>query len=64
MAKEDFRADTVNIDIMTVNRQSISVYRKHIIGITVTDTNNMTKSFNIPFIVTDIKHYKIILDYL
>ena len=64
MAKEDFWADTINVDIMAVNRQSINIYKKHTIEVAVTDINNMTKSSNILFIITDVKYYKAILDYL
>ena len=64
IAKEGFRADAVDISVVAVNRQPISVYRKHIIEVATTDINDMTKSSNVPFIVTDIKRYKAILDYL
>ena len=64
MVEEDFRADTVNISVIIVNRQSISVYRKHTIKVAAININNMIKSFNVPFIVIDIKRYKVILDYL
>ena len=32
--------------------------------VVVIDINNVIKSFNIPFIVTDVKYYNAILDYL
>ena len=64
MAEEGFRADAVDINIIAVNGQFISVYRKYTIEIAAININNMTKFFNIPFIVTDIKYYKTILNYL
>ena len=64
MAKEDFRADAININIMAVNRQFISVYKKYIIEVVITDINSVIKSSNISFIITDVKCYKAILDYL
>ena len=64
MIKEGFRADTINIDVVAVNGQSISVYKKHTIKIAVTNTNSVIKFFNVSFIVTDIKRYKAILNYL
>ena len=64
MTEKGFRADAINIDMVTVNRQFISVYKKYIIEIAVTDINNITKFFNILFIITDVKRYKAILNYL
>ena len=64
IAEEGFRADAININIVVINGQFISVYRKHTMKIAATDTNNMTKFFNVLFIVTDIKRYKAILNYL
>ena len=64
MAEEGFRADIININIVIVNRQFISVYKKHIIKIAVININNIIKFSNIPFIITDMKRYKAILDYL
>ena len=64
MAEEGFWADTVNIDVVAINGQFISVYKKYIMKIVATDINSVTKFSNVPFIVTDIKRYKVILDYL
>ena len=64
MIKEDFWANSINIDIIAVNGQFVSIYRKHIIKITVTDTSGMTRIFNVVFIIIDIKRYKVILSYL
>ena len=64
MAEEGFRADTINISVIAVNRQPISVYKKHTMKVAVININGVIKFFNIPFIVTDIKRYKAILDYL
>ena len=64
MAEEGFRADIIDINVVAVNRQFISVYKKYIIEIIVTDINSITKSSNILFIITDVKRYKAILDYL
>ena len=64
MVKEGFWADTINVNVMAVNRQSISIYKKHIMEVTATDINSVTKFSNILFIVTDVKRYKAILNYL
>ena len=64
MAKEGFQTDIIDINVIAVNRQSINIYRKHIMKIAVININNIIKSFNIPFIVIDVKHYKAILGYL
>ena len=64
MAKKDFWADTVNINIIVINRHSISVYRTYTMEIAATDINSIIKFSNIPFIITDIKRYKAILNYL
>ena len=64
MAEEDFWADIININVIAINRQPISVYRKHIIEIAAINTNSITKFSNVSFIITDVKHYKAILDYL
>ena len=64
MAEKDFQADSIIISMVAVNRQSINIYRKYIIEIAAIDINNVTKTSNISFIVTDIKYYKAILNYL
>ena len=64
MVKEGFWADAINVGVIAVNRQPISVYRKSTIEIAAIDTNSVTKFSNILFIVTDIKRYKAILNYL
>ena len=64
IAEEGFWADTININVITVNRQPISVYGRHIIEVIAININSVIRISNVPFIVTDIKCYKIILDYL
>ena len=64
MIKEGFRTDIINVGVITVNGQSISIYKKHIMKVAVTDINNVIKSYNVMFIVINVRRYKIILDYL
>ena len=64
MAEEGFWADTINISVIAINRQSINIYRRYIIKVATTDTSGVIRTSNVLFIVTDMKYYKAILDYL
>ena len=64
MTKEGFWADSINVSVITVNRQLVNIYKRYTIEVAVTDISDIIRTSNVLFIVTDLKRYKAILDYL
>ena len=62
--KEGFWADLINMGVITVNGQLISVYRRYTIKVAATDISNVIRTSNVLFLIINIKYYKIILNYL
>ena len=62
--KEGFWADSASMSTMAVDGHLIAVYSQHTVNTEAIDFSEELHSFKIDFIVTDIKRYDAILEWL